>query len=374
MPNTFTSPPPRIRELDGIRGLAILLVLLYHYVAVPIPPDASAGLLFLRQLFSNTWSGVDLFFVLSGFLIAGILIDNKAASNYFQVFYTRRVTRIFPLYYFFLSTFLLLRLISPRVGIFSEALFASPLPMLPYFLYLQNVAMAVQGTFGNEFLAMTWSLAIEEHFYLLLPLVVWRSRSDRLPFNLLFLIAISLILRATLARGTYFAFVLTPWRLDGLFLGALLAVLFRTPILLNVLKTRLLWIKIACVALLLYIAYSSMTEPLGSLDHLLTFGLFYASLIFLSLAESTSLPARLLRRPWLMNIGKVSYGIYLFHQMANGIVHDLFFNRPPRFDSLPTVLATLLALLLVYLLAQGTYHAFEKQFIAFGHRYSYSND
>jgi peptidoglycan/LPS O-acetylase OafA/YrhL len=373
MSKPITSPPTRVPQLDGIRGFAILLVILYLYVAVPVPADASKGFLFLRQALSNAWSGVDLFFVLSGFLIAGILIDNRASRNYFQVFYTRRVSRIFPLYYFFLLLFIILQLSAPLLGFFSKDLFANPIPIFPYFIYLQNLAMAAYGTFGNEFLAITWSLAIEEHYYLLLPLVVRWSNPKRLPLNLLFLVCLTLSLRATLGAGKVYAFVFTPWRLDGLFLGALLAVLFRASTVFDVLKSRLVWVKIAFVALLLYFVYSSLTEPLGSLDHLFIFGLLYAILILLSLVENTSF-ARLFRWPLLMNIGRISYGIYLFHQLVNGVVHDLIFKGPPSFHSLPTILATLFAFLVTYLVAQGTYHAFEKRFIAFGHRYSYSDD
>jgi len=312
-PNELSSAPQRIPELDGLRGLAVILVLLYQYVAVSIPADSTGGLHVIRQLFSKNWSGVDLFFVLSGFLIGGILIDNRSATNYFSVFYTRRISRIFPLYYFFLGIFLLMAHFAQRPGLFSASIFVNRLPTLPYFLYVQNFIMALRGTFGNEFLAVTWSLAIEEHFYLLLPMIVWVSRPKRLPLNLLFLISLSLILRTTLARGTFSAFVLTPWRLDSLFLGVLLAMLIRAPVLLTQVKARLSWIKLACGALFLYLVYCALTQPLGSLNNILLFGVFYATLIFLTHAEKTGVLARIFRRGWLMNIGRVSYALYLFH-------------------------------------------------------------
>ena len=366
------SPPKRIPELDGLRGLAVILVLLYHYVAVSIPADSTGSLQVIRQLLSKNWSGVDLFFVLSGFLLGGVLIDNRSAKNYFSVFYTRRISRIFPLYFFFLGTFVLLSQFAQRPGLFSASIFVNKLPLMSYLLYVQNFLMSLRGTFGNEFLAVTWSLAIEEHFYLLLPLVVWCSRPKRLPLNLLFLVSISLILRATLASGSFSAFVLTPWRLDGLFLGALLALLVRTPMLRNLDKAWLTWIKLACGVLFLYLLYCAMTQPLGSLNNILLFGVFYATVIFLTLAEKTGVLAWIFRRGWLMNIGRISYAIYLFHQMVNGLVHDLLFKTLPRFENLPTILATLLSVLLLYLLANGTYHSFEKKFIELGHRLAYS--
>ena len=368
------SNPGRILELDGIRGAAILLVVLYHYVAVPIPVEAGAGLLFTRQLFSNNWSGVDLFFVLSGFLITGILIDHRNTRHYFKVFYIRRLSRIFPLYYLFLSLFILAQYFSPRMVLFSQDLFSNPLPILPYYLYLQNFFMAIQGTFGNEFLAPTWSLAIEEHFYLLLPLLVRISPPKRLPLNLLFFISLSLILRTTLGQGTFIGFVLTPWRLDALMLGSLLAFLFRTPRLLQILSTYRMWIKIAFGGLFLFLVYRSMTQPLGSLNDLFIFALFYTMLIYLAISDPASLLARVFRHPALMRLGHIAYGIYLFHQLVNGVLHDLLFKQPPSFQDFPTAFTTLLAFLLTCLLAQLTYHAFEKRFIAFGHKYSYGSD
>jgi len=107
----------RIAQLDGVRGVAILMVLIWHYcycqiVTVPHSIGGKAA-----QLIILTWSGVDLFFVLSGFLIAGILVDHRNASNFFRVFYLRRVCRIFPLYYVLVGSFA------------SMALFPLKLPM-----------------------------------------------------------------------------------------------------------------------------------------------------------------------------------------------------------------------------------------------------
>lgn len=363
--------PSRIPELDGVRGMAILLVILYHYVAVPIPADASPGFLFVRQLFSNGWSGVDLFFVLSGFLITGILIDHREAENYFAVFYTRRISRIFPLYYFFLLLFFVLQRSETR-GYWSAGLFANSLPLLPYFFFLQNLTMAAYGDFGNKFLAVTWSLAIEEQFYLLLPLVVRRSLPQRLPLNVVFLIGLPIVLRATLGGSGFFhGFVLTPWRLDTLFLGSLLAIVVRKPKALAFLSAHLAWVKAAFFILLLFVVYSSMTEEVGSLDHLFVFGVFYTTLVFLALADKTGFLARFFRYPVLRYLGQISYGMYLFHQLINGILHDLFFGSAPRVYSVSTILVTLFAFLVTCLVATGTYHAFEKRFIAWGHKCQY---
>jgi peptidoglycan/LPS O-acetylase OafA/YrhL len=96
----------RLPELDGVRGIAILMVLVWHYAVYEFQPEPGSIGAYALACLRLSWSGVDLFFVLSGFLIGGILIDNQQSNNYFKVFYVRRVCRIFPLY-FFLASFIL---------------------------------------------------------------------------------------------------------------------------------------------------------------------------------------------------------------------------------------------------------------------------
>ena len=172
------SPPPssaiaaatdrvgRIPELDGLRGLAILSVLFWHYGHYYAPAPGSIGA-WLPPLLRLAWSGVDLFFVLSGFLIGGILIANRKASNYWRVFYVRRACRIFPLYFVVLAAFVLATAtITPQP---SNWLLKQEPPFWNYPLFLQNLAWLARSSFGSDFLGPTWSLAVEEQFYLVLP-------------------------------------------------------------------------------------------------------------------------------------------------------------------------------------------------------------
>src|SRR6266513_2747450 len=161
-------------ELYGMRGVAIGLILLYHYFLLPISPHVGSVLWYFRVCGRLAWTGVDLFFVLSGFLIGGILLDARESSNYFQVFYRRRFWRIVPLYAACLFLILVLtksivRLMIPR------SQWPGPLDRFPWYayaLFVQNFWMAKQNTLGAFGLAVTWSLAIEELFYLTLPLVI----------------------------------------------------------------------------------------------------------------------------------------------------------------------------------------------------------
>ncbi|MGA8087925.1 MAG: acyltransferase [Terracidiphilus sp.] len=162
----------RIPELDGVRGLAILLVVVFHYFVQSTQVTS-------RWINSTLWplhlmvSGVDLFFVLSGFLIGGILYDARFAKNYYSTFYGRRVYRIFPVYFLWLMLFLLgLHLIGPHNATYLHRLFNRDVPFWLYPLFLQNVFTAFRHQWGAEWISATWSLAVEEQFYLLLPFAI----------------------------------------------------------------------------------------------------------------------------------------------------------------------------------------------------------
>src|SRR5882762_114777 len=213
----------RIPELDGIRGIAIGMVLIAHFFLVVSRPGSplAYALVPLRL----DWSGVDLFFVLSGFLIGGILLDNREATNYFRVFYTRRFFRILPAYFRCVSVvYLLMRLIES--GTITRLSFLSSinvLPWAPHLPFLQNLWLA--ATNAGVILVITWSLAIEEQFYLTLPLLVRFLSPKRLLTLVCVVIVAAPLLRLTLTLmwpgHPWAAFALLPCRADSLMLGVL---------------------------------------------------------------------------------------------------------------------------------------------------------
>src|ERR1019366_1514205 len=148
----------RVSELDGLRALAILLVVAWHYLGVG---DGAASIPW--RIFMVGRTGVDLFFVLSGYLITGILLANAESSSYFSTFYRRRSFRILPIY----GVMLAIYLIGRHLGGSAPILFAGPLPWWSYAIGLQNIWMTIEQTYGAFWLAGTWSLAIEEQFYLI---------------------------------------------------------------------------------------------------------------------------------------------------------------------------------------------------------------
>ena len=209
----------RVPQLDGLRGVAIGLVVLFHYAS---PYRATP---FVGIVISHGYLGVDLFFVMSGFLIGGIVIANKEAKNLFSVFYLRRFLRIFPLYYFLLAGVAILvclgSLSNPGHG-----------GLIPYFLYLHNISVALTHDFGLECLGPTWSLAIEEQFYLMLPILIVLTSQKYQKYMLAMGILIATISRALsyLLPAEYpqvFSTFFTLCRIDELFYGVLFAALIR---------------------------------------------------------------------------------------------------------------------------------------------------
>ena len=226
-----TADPARVEALDGLRGFAILAVVAFHAMfldvgllggARPAPTDVYPTLALLG------WCGVDVFFVLSGFLITGILLRSKGAPGYFRNFYARRALRIFPLYYLVVGL-LLFGLGRPATSGAEKA---------SYLLYYQNVRYALvgEGSFDAARL-VTWSLAIEEQFYLVWPTVVWLCSRRALVGVCIAVVVGAIALRLwLLAGGLHTTHFLTPCRLDTLAVGALLALLPPPP----------RWLGVAC--------------------------------------------------------------------------------------------------------------------------------
>ncbi len=168
--NPETRRPPRLLELDGIRGLAITLVLFEHFVGRSITGSGWLADALEKLRFFGA-SGVDLFFVLSGFLIGGILMDNRAAENYFKAFYIRRGCRILPVYLLVLAVYLALKVLLAAYSSedwFKELFLQGGMPFWAYLTFAQNIVKAATFLVNSDFLIVTWSLVVEEQFYLVL--------------------------------------------------------------------------------------------------------------------------------------------------------------------------------------------------------------
>ena len=350
----------RVAQLDGVRGLAILLVLVWHYVAFRlITTDGSMSVYCLRPLLF-TRSGVTLFFVLSGFLIGGILLDHRQTANYFQVFYLRRICRILPLYFLTLALFMCFRATPLSAGPYFEWLSGCPFSMLSYATFTQNFLMGARGDFGPHWLGVTWALAIEEQFYLFMPLLIYF-----LPRRALLLVLPLGILMAPILRHSFPGFqsyVYAPWRADALLLGASLALLVRSRSFINGVQRHPRVLLALLIALLVGVLFVDAESWLVSL---------YVTFILIAYADTQPWLGQFLRMPVLVWFGQLSYGIYMFHEAVSGLTHGLLLHTAPQLRTPADVAVTLLALAITLLLAALSYHFFEGPILRFGHRFRY---
>ncbi len=259
-------PGERIPVLDGIRGIAILLVMVFHFWVFGI----ATGTRLWERVYASAagmgWVGVDLFFVLSGFLITGILYDSRGRQHYFQVFYGRRTVRIFPLYYaslalfFWIIPFLLVRLHHSQ---FSET-YNSPTAKLFAWTYLLNWYEGLRG-FNAVSLPLQhfWSLAVEEQFYLVWPILVLTLARRRLMVLCGGLMALGLVLRAVLyaIHLPSAAYTLIFCRADSLAIGALVALSARDP---RDWKTLVKWARYLTFPALCAVVVVRVLNPLST--------------------------------------------------------------------------------------------------------------
>lgn len=290
-------------HLDGIRGWAILLVLLYHCFES-------------LKITVICWVGVDLFFVLSGFLITGILLESKTQKFYFRNFIIRRSLRIFPLYYFFIVVFFfLIPWLIP--GVFGDLSYYQNNSGW-FILYLQNWLYSFEGFPKSFMFHHLWSLAIEEQFYLFWPLIVYAFSVKNIIRLSILLIVFANFFR--LFAGSYTALVFpyeyvnTFSRIDALLLGALVSVLFQKfPEILK--RISLPVLLMSGLILLGYIAGVRNLNFWKYQPVYTVIGLFFASLLSVSLVGNKpgkSLVAFFSKRPFVF-FGKYSYGLYIYH-------------------------------------------------------------
>jgi len=376
----------RIRQLDGIRGFAILLVLLSHYIPQSgdrglAGPASIPALVWVRQLTALTWSGVDLFFVLSGFLIGGILIDERASDRYYRTFYARRACRILPLYAIFLVPYLIAHSLALWTHVSVSRLFLGSLPAWTYVVFLQNVAAGTHGSFGALWLAVTWSLAIEEQFYVVLPPVV-RSVSGRwLPWLLFCGIALAPALRIHLLNaggphGPFLGYVLSPCRGDALLAGALAAYLVRRQSVLDGLRRRSRSLTTALLVLLAGYAWLTLEAPGFDSRSANVWGrtwlaALYVVMVVTAFVQDRGRMAAAFRNPALCWLGARSYALYLLHLPLLGLLHDHLLSPPTHPSDARSAVVSLLALATTLALAAVSYRWLERPFLEWGRAYSY---
>jgi peptidoglycan/LPS O-acetylase OafA/YrhL len=335
-------------QLDGLRAVAVILVLLFHH-----------------GLVRSGWIGVDIFFVLSGFLITGILRREVNDPNYWRSFYMKRATRIMP----------------PLVAVFVAAYFLAGHFKLVYFGYLlfaSNIIQLTSAALGS--LGALWSLAIEEHFYFLWPQAVKRLNREHLLALSSGIVLLSPLVRiiATLVLHHFRGpdhdwnspiFLFTPFRIDGLAAGAYLALLVedrRRPLFLE------RWSASASIAAAtLFCGLELFFKSFRRTADSFVFNGFGYSLVVLAsfflvaflVLKPNSLVSKLLSSSTLVYVGTISYGIYLFQEPAKYITRSLIGAAAPRLFLLSSDLAITTAI------ATASFYFYERPIMGWGKRW-----
>ena len=344
----------RVAELDGIRGIAVLLVVTHHY-SVNFSDTGALAPLF-RAFREFGWVGVDLFFLLSGYLITGILLDAKGSPNYLPAFFARRALRILPAY--FLVLFVCFAA-APALGMPVLTRNAGDAPW--FILFGANFLTGIHG-WPDAPLTPLWTLAIEEHFYLVWPFIVLV-----LPVRHLAVATVLLAVESASLRGFALhsglnptaAYVLTFTHLDAKQVAQLVAASTRFA------RVPSVWLCREGAALLfglvqVYQGYQNFGE--GNERHL-TWGLFLLAagmgggLIYLLSLTRDHLLMRFLRLKPLLVAGRLSYGMYLYHMLLVHISGEMGPYPPSR--TTPLVIFSLAQLTTLVILAEVSFRFVE---------------
>jgi peptidoglycan/LPS O-acetylase OafA/YrhL len=324
-PTLVVSGRERMPSLDGLRGIAMLIVVGCHLIW----PSATFHFDWIDRVLINGWIGVDLFFVLSGFLITGILLDARDGPRYFRNFYARRALRIFPIYYLFL------------VALFIWLPFGSwiTLRTLPwqythmashsawYWTHTVNILHARTEVTEWFHTGHLWSLSVEEQFYLVWPALVFIIPRRRLPLACLLVCAIALLARvwwvATHDR-LIGAYILTPLRMDSLAFGALVAALARSADGSTFLRRWYRPIGLSALAVALpvqVILGADLQNRWVIIVGYAANAIVFAAIIVWLLVDAR--PRKRLEWAPLRSVGRVSYGGYLYHLPLIGLCTPL---------------------------------------------------
>jgi peptidoglycan/LPS O-acetylase OafA/YrhL len=372
----------RVPELDGLRGAAIFMVVVFHYLEQQGTVSGGGLTPILQRLALMGWSGVDLFFVLSGFLIGGILVDARNSPSYFRTFYTRRFFRIIPIYYLWILAYIVLVGVAGsylRAHSNSGLIMAPGLPIYAHFFFLQNLMVIPFAGLAGAWFSHLWSLAVEEQFYLISPLVVRLLSTRPLTIFLGCVIAAAPLLRVVLLAlrtDPWLVSVLMPCRADSLAIGMLAAVFWRKEGFREWLSDRsgtlyaILAVLFAGVAALW--KWSPESQTLGMETIGFTWlAAFFVVILLLALTRRDGPIARLARVAWLRELGRVSYCVYIIHLVVNVFCHTLLRRASPATSDARGAAVTIFSAFATLGIAWISWKLFEGPLVRLGHSFKY---
>ena len=358
----------KIDFLDGVRGLAILLVLIFHLLFMPIPTDNMPT--FWLNAGRFLMHGVTLFFVLSGFLIGSILLHYKNSKNYFKTFYIKRIGRIIPIYYLLILGYYISKyMLFPD---YEGHGLNSGIPDWTYPFFAQSLFIPEYGL-GSGVMNVTWSLCVEEQFYLFAPLFIFLFDSNKLIILCVSGILLSLFSRMLLpGLDDLGILALITSRADSLFMGILLAIVYRNKELLQKIKANQRSVTFFLIILSIGVLLQFLGFAMGVFK-LTWIALFFATFLIIPLANNNSLISGFFNNNFLKTFGKYSYGIYLYHMPISFILVYLNSLYGISLDSLYKILIfNLLSIVVIVIVSYFSYEYFEKKIINSLSRFTYN--
>ena len=366
----------RISSLDGLRGVAILMVMMLHFYNEAIINNGYPiiGPVITKLVLSGLY-GVELFFVISGFLITNILFDAKNGPNYFRNFYIRRFLRIFPLYY---AVLFVIFFILPHLVTFDAAAKDIASRQIWLWTYLSNAPWSGRAWDSSAIfrLGHLWFLCVVVHFYIIWPLFIYKFETRTIINICLAGMIVCLMIRLllTVVGGPEFFTWSSIRKLDGLLWGSFLAAGIRTAYvshLINIYTPRVAWVAGLLFFILIFVPRKFTGDNTVCIGYYWTFMetisvLFFGGILILVLRESGRLPS-LMKNKFLVAFGKYSYGLFVIHNICLPLFKWLF--KPTELAMqigsplLTQIIFYILSITTSFILAFATWHLYEKHFL-----------
>jgi peptidoglycan/LPS O-acetylase OafA/YrhL len=345
-----------IPALDGLRGLAILMVICWHYFPT-------------LRIFSIGYTGVDLFFVLSGYLITGRLLATQNEPHYFRKFYRNRILRIFPLYYVVLIIFYAAIFLLTKKENFEKLSFYTA-HWSNFFLFTENWSFIFFGLPQEPYLTHFWSLAVEEQFYLVWPFMIYFVSPARIRLRLWCFLVIGVIIIRIFIFNRYGAInhFNTFSRMDSLIIGAILCQMHISKVVIHQSRINRLLIVLTFLIFGVEIVLggirfnSTFIETIGYS----CIAIFFACLIHVTV-QSDNFISRIFKLRFLRFCGKISYGLYVFHWpvllIAGSKLANWGLNRFPDDILITKIIALAISIVISFVLSMTSYRYFESFFL-----------